>query len=395
MNYDYDVIIIGAGPIGSALAYQLASSNVKVALIDKKKKVGLPLQCAGIINRRILKIQDIPENLILNQAKGAHIHSKNHTIHVSKDETQALIIDRVAFDQHLFEKAKSAGADALLSSKVIDINPEDGIVLYNNSEGEKELKSKIIVGADGPKSLVYQKIGNEFKAYNASQYLVKVNGIDEMSFVDLYPKEELWPGFLWCIPAYRNIFRIGLYSNKDYKRQDEILDDFLENEFRYDDYEVLEKYKGLIPIHDDNKKLVKDRILLIGDAASQVKPTTGGGLLLGFQAVLIAAQTILEALEEDDLSILSNYQKEFNKKFSSEFSYQIKVQKSLSTFSDDDLDDMLETTELRKIDDLISSYGDMDDQSILVKELLKRGLILPLLPKLHKKELAKIWLLNV
>ena len=174
MNYDYDVIIIGAGPIGSALAYQLASSNVKVALIDKKKKVGLPLQCAGIINRRILKIQDIPENLILNQAKGAHIHSKNHTIHVSKDETQALIIDRVAFDQHLFEKA----------------NPEDGIVLYNNSEGEKELKSKIIVGADGPKSLVYQKIGNEFKAYNASQYLVKVNGIDEMSFVDLYPKRD-------------------------------------------------------------------------------------------------------------------------------------------------------------------------------------------------------------
>ena len=61
-------------------------------------------------------------------------------------------------------------------------------MLYNNSEGEKELKSKIIVGADGPKSLVYQKIGNEFKAYNASQYLVKVNGIDEMSFVDLYPK---------------------------------------------------------------------------------------------------------------------------------------------------------------------------------------------------------------
>ena len=111
--------------------------------------------------------------------------------------------------------------------------------------------------------------------------------------------------------------------------------------------------------------------------------------------MLIAAQTILEALEEDDLSILSNYQKEFNKKFSSEFSYQIKVQKSLSTFSDDDLDDMLETMDLRKIDDLISSYGDMDDQSILVKELLKRGLILPLLPKLHKKELAKIWLLNV
>ena len=97
----------------------------------------------------------------------------------------------MAFDQHLFEKAKSAGADALLSSKVIDINPEEGIVFFNSSEGEKEIKSKIIVGADGPKSLASQKIGNEFKAYNASQYLVKVNDIDEMSFVDLYPKGEL------------------------------------------------------------------------------------------------------------------------------------------------------------------------------------------------------------
>lgn len=395
MNFDYDVAIIGAGPIGSSLACQLALLNVNVALIDKKKKVGLPLQCAGIINKRVLKIQDIPEDLILNQAKGAYIHGKNHTIKVSKDETQALIIDRVAFDQHLFEKARDAGAEAFLSSKVIDINPEDGTVLIKTSEGEKEIKSKIIVGADGPKSLASQKIGNEFKAYNASQYLVKVNGIDEMSFVDLYPKEELWPGFLWCIPAYKNIFRIGLYSNKDYKKQDEILDDFLENDFIYEEYDVLEKYKGQIPIHDGDKKLVKDRVLLIGDAASQVKPTTGGGLLLGFQAVSIAARTILNALNENDLSLLENYQKEFNKKFSSEFSYQVKVQKSLSTFSDEDLDDMLETMKLRKIDDLISSYGDMDNQSILVKELLKRGLILPLLPKLHKKDLAKIWLLNI
>ena len=395
MNYDYDVAVIGAGPIGSSLACQLASSNVKVALIDKKKQVGLPLQCAGIINKRILKFHDIPEDIILNQAEGAYIHGRNHAIKVSKDEPQALIIDRVAFDQHLFKKAQESGADAFLSSKVLDIDPEEGTVLFKNSDGEKTIRSKIIVGADGPMSLVSQKIGNEFKAYNASQYLVKVKGIDEMSFVDLYAKEELWPGFLWCIPTYDNIFRIGLFSNEDYRKQDEILDDFLENDFIYEEYEVLEKYKGQIPIHDADKNLFNGRTLLIGDAASQVKPTTGGGLLLGSQAVSIACKAILEALKKDDLSLLENYQKDFDKKFSSEFSYQIKVQKSLSTFSDDDLDDMLETIKKRKIDELISEYGDMDDQSILVKEMLKRGLILPLLPKLHKKELARIWLLNI
>ena len=297
MNFDYDVIIIGAGPIGSSLACKLADSNVKVALVDKKKQVGLPLQCAGIINKRILKIQDIGEDLILNQAKGARIHGKKHAIKVSKDEEQALIIDRVAFDQHLFKKAIDSGAEAFLSSKVADIDYESGAVLFKSSSGEKKITSKVIVGADGPKSLASQKIGNEFKAYNASQYLVEVDDVGDMSFVDLYPMEGLWPGFLWCIPAYRNIFRIGLFSNEDYKRQDEVLDDFLENEFVYDEYKVLEKYKGLIPIHDDGKTIVKGRVLLIGDAASQVKPTTGGGLLLGLQAVLIAAEAILDALE--------------------------------------------------------------------------------------------------
>ena len=95
---------------------------------------------------------------------------------------------------------------------------------------------------------------NEFNYFNASQYLVKVDLIDEMSFVDLYAWADLFPGFIWIIPVYKNIFRIGLFSKDDYKRQSVILDDFLENDFRYQNYEVLEKYKGKIPIYNKNNK---------------------------------------------------------------------------------------------------------------------------------------------
>ena len=82
MSFDYDVTIIGAGPIGSSLAYELAQEGLKVSLIDKKKLVGLPLQCAGIVNKRISELIDLPDDLILNEAKGAFLHSKNHSLTV-------------------------------------------------------------------------------------------------------------------------------------------------------------------------------------------------------------------------------------------------------------------------------------------------------------------------
>ncbi|WP_297982069.1 NAD(P)/FAD-dependent oxidoreductase [uncultured Methanobrevibacter sp.] len=394
MSFDYDVTIIGAGPIGSSLAYNLARENLKVCLIDKKKVIGLPLQCAGIVNKRILSLNEIPEDLILNHVKGANLHSKSHSLSVSKDETQAFIIDRVGLDQFLFNRAIKNDVDCHLSSKVVNIDSESGLVEFKSESTVKSISSKIIVGADGPQSLVSKSLGNEIDTYDASQYLVKVENIENMEFVDLYAGENLFPGFIWNIPVYKNIYRIGMFSNYNCKEQSEILDKFLEKEFNHSNYEVLEKYKGKIPIFNGKNLLVKNRVLLIGDAASQVKPTTGGGLLIGFESVQFAFKSIVKSLEESDLEILNDYANDFEKRFSKEFSYQFKVQKTLCTLSDEDLDYFFIKLKEKEADKLISEYGDMDNQSALVKEFLKRGLILDLLPAIHKRELAKIWLLK-
>ena len=411
MSFDYDVTIIGAGPIGSTLAYELAKEDIKVCLIDKKKVIGLPLQCAGIINKRVLDVNQFPDELILNKAKGAVLHSKNHSLSVSKEEDQALIIDRVELDQYLYNRAIENGVDSYLSSKVVNIDDVEGKVSFQNESVEKSIRSKIIVGADGPISLVSSAIGNDFDYYCASQYLVRIEEDNNMmSFVDLYAYGDLFPGFIWQIPVSKNTFRIGLFSNYDYKRQNEILDDFLENDFNYEDYEIIEKYKGKIPIYSKENKLFKNRALIIGDAASQIKPTTGGGLLIGFEAVGMAKKAIVKALISEDFNSLNfekethddkeilqdclkSYQEDFEERFIKEFSYQFKVQKTLCTLSDDDLDYFFEKLKEKEADKLISEYGDMDNQSILVKEFLKRGLVLTLLPAIHKRELAKIWLL--
>lgn len=399
MNFDYDVAIIGAGPIGSTLAYKLAKEDINVCLIDKKRVIGLPLQCAGIISSKIANFNEMPNELILNKVKGANIFSNSNELRVAKEDYEAFVIDRVAYDQFLFDRACKEGVNTYLSSKVTDVDIEKGIIYFSNNAKINQISSKIIVGADGPDSIVSSKLGNDFSYFNASQYLVKVDEIQERDFVNVCAKENLFPGFTWAIPTYEDIFRVGIFSNHTYKEQLTILNDFLENDFQriphkneHYDYKIIERYAGKIPIFNKENLLVNERVIIIGDAGSQIKPTTGGGLIIGFKVSEIAKNNIVKALKEDDINLLNNYHNEFLDSYSKEFSYQFKVQKTLSLLSDNDIDYFFTNLKEKDCEKLISEYGEMDNQSSLVKQFLKRGLLLVVLPKLLKKDLIKIWL---
>ena len=394
MNFDYDVVIIGGGPVGSTIAYYLSSNDLSVCIIEKKTQIGFPLQCAGILSNHIFELNELPENIILNRVKGAFLHTRNRILNIEKDETVAYIIDRVAYDDFLFNKALKNNVD-FINQKAIDFDFEKGIVFLQNNQ---EIKSKIIVGCDGYKSSVSNKMGNVQKNFNASQMLVKIdedninkfrNSDSECAdFVDAYMFEEIVPGFLWLIPLKNNLYRVGLFSDDSHKKQNEFLEDFLNENF---EYEIGEKYKGFIPIFNDKNNMVYSRALLIGDAAAQVKPTSGGGLLIAFDACKMASRWIVEAIATDNIKILKEYQKEFNKKYSREFNYQFKVQKAFKIFSDDDLDYLFLKLKENDGEYLVSEYGDMDTQSTLVKEVIKRGLIFKIVPSFLFKKVGKIF----
>ena len=396
MTFDYDVAIVGAGPIGSTLAYKIAKKGYSVVILEKKKEIGIPLQCAGIVSKKLRDFNEIPNDLILNEAKGAYLHSANHILKVEKEKTEALIIDRVAYDQFLAKRAKDAGAKLFTQYKVMGIDSKSGLIKCNNN---KEITAKVIVGADGSKSFVSSLFNQNFNYFNASQYLVEINTLnghneDRKDFVDLFAISNILPGFLWCIPSSKNSYRVGLFSNNDYKDQKKILDEFLSYDKRFNNCNVLEKYHGKIPIFDKKKKLVNDRIILIGDAASQLKPTTGGGLIIGFDTCNIAKEAIVKFLnneKSDDLTLLKEYENNFKKKYSKELSYQIKVQQTIENLSDDDLDYMFVKLKEKNGEEIISKYGDMDKQSVLVKEFIKRGLIFSILPKVFFRKLVSIW----
>lgn len=216
-------------------------------------------------------------------------------------------------------------------------------------------------------------------------------GVSEysMDFVDVCLLEETLPGFLWFIPIGNDLYRMGMFSNESHKVQSEILTDYLKkNNLKF---EIIEKYKGFIPIFNKNNDMVKSRAVLIGDAAGHIKPTSGGGLLIAFNACKWACEYILEAIEKDDLTILEKYPDKIMDEYQKEFSYQIKVQNALCMLTDDDIDYLFMKLKKNDGEKLISEYGDMDTQSLLIKESLKRGLVFKVMPSFLFKKVGKLF----
>ena len=394
MNFDFDVVIVGAGPVGSTIAYYLSKKGLDVALVDKKKQIGYPLQCAGILSKHIFDLNELPEEVILNRVLGAFLHTRNHILNVKKDAPVAYVIDRIAYDEFLLNRSLENGV-RLINQKVVDVDAEMGITYLSNSQS---LKSKVIIGCDGYNSILSECMGNVQENFQASQMLVKIS--DENintfrdsrknagDFVDTYLLNDILPGFLWIIPLADGQYRVGLFSNQTHKEQNEFIINFLNENF---EYEIVEKYKGFIPIFNEKNKIVQNRLLLIGDAAGQLKPTSGGGLLIAFDACRIACGYVAQAIAHDDMDILMGYQKEFQKEYLREFHYQFKVQSTLEMLSDEDLDYLFLKLKENDGEHLISEYGDMDTQSRLVKEFIKRGLIFKIIPKFLFKKVVNIF----
>ena len=392
MNFEYDVVVIGAGPAGSTVAYYLAENNLKVALVEKKTQIGYPLQCAGILSYHIHDFNDLPQDLILNEVKGAFIHSKNNILKVEKKETVAYVIDRIAYDNFLVNRAIDSGVE-LIHGKAVSFDTVQGITYLENDE---KITSKVIVGCDGYNSKLSLEFGNEHKSFNATQFLVKIDDIEQYrksdddinSYVDTFICQDVLPGFIWLIPLKDNLYRVGLFSDESHKWQKEYIQGFLDEHFFY---EIKEKYNGFIPVFNQNNSLVKNRALLIGDAASQVKPTSGGGLLLAFDACKIASRHIIRSVEDDSTDLLMGYEKEFMDKYLKEMNSQFKVQKSFNLLTDDDFEYLFLKLKENNCEEIISQYGDMDKQSVLVKEFFKRGLVFKIIPSFIFKKVSKIF----
>lgn len=381
---DYDIIVVGAGPVGSTYAYKMAKMGYDVALYDMKNRIGHPLQCAGLVSTNIDKTKNLPREFIDNEIQGANLTSPDMTsITVSKQDTAAYVIDRIYYDKYLANRAEDAGVDVFYSTRVYDVDIENTTIKTK----DETYSSDIIAVSCGPNSQTAKKMNPEVEdeSFLAMQYIVSTLN-EDTSFLDINVNMNILPGFIWSIPVSYKEKRVGLFTNGSYTQAEMILNSALKSTDV-----VVDKSHGIIPRFNPQKRIVANNTILLGDSASQVKPTTGGGLIAGFNSAQIAAENSDLMLKEHDNNYLQRYEKQYHERYDNEFKTQINVQKILEDLSEDDVNFMFKQLKECQADKIISKYGDMDDQTILIKELIKSGVIFKLLPKIGIRRLKNIW----
>jgi len=319
----YDVIVVGAGPAGSYIAYELASLGHDVAVFEEKSALGLDVCCTGIISTECFQSLDLGTDVILTKLNSARFFSPSgRCLRLQTEKIQAYVVNRFLLDKAIASKAQSRGAQYFFSSPVIDIIPEeDSIQAETLCLGARErFSARAVVLANGFRPKLPRKLGlGKIKSFLVgAQAEVEVKNADEF---EIYFSQEIAPGaFAWLVPTSINKAYVGLLATSQAKLY---LQKFLNNLFsqgKITSREVEIRQKA-IPL-GTLARSYGDRVLVIGDAAGQVKPTTGGGIYFGHLGARIAAGVLDEALSSDNLAAgqLSRYQKRWKAKMGKELS---------------------------------------------------------------------------
>lgn len=311
----YDVVIVGAGIIGSFTASRLARLGYHVCLLERDI-AGHKSSCTGIVSSECFKLLEPDPKVVQQEACSARIFAPSGSfIRVDRQSTQAHVLNRPALDSDMAARAQACGAEYRPHTLVKSISQHDHCIVASclHHRDSYELKAKAMVIATGfggnlPEQLGLGRISNYA---HGAQAEVICQHIEE---TEVYCGSAIAPGFFaWLVPAGKSLAKVGLLCRNNPREYMHALLNRLaaEGKIVRDDYPV--SY-GNIPLKTLGKTYGK-RFVVIGDAAGQAKPTTGGGIYFGLLAAREAIDVLDKALKTDDLSArcLSRYQQRWHK----------------------------------------------------------------------------------
>ena len=369
------MIVIGGGPAGSRVACRLGEGGSRVLVLERKPRPGEKPACTGIISRECADAFNIEDRLILRQANSASLFSPSgNRIYLHREETQACILDRAAFDIAMAERAQRAGAEYSFDSRVtnVTIEPDRVSVAVSRRGTEEQISSKSVVIACGFAPGLLRRLGlGTFRDYAlGAQAEVKTSSIEE---VEVYFGDTAPGFFAWLAPLSPSTARAGLLAREKPGGYLKKWLGHLQSEGRIAAADVKISY-GAIPL----KPLTRtygERMIAVGDAAGQVKPTTGGGIYYGLLCADIAADTLHEALAEGDLSAkrLSLYEKAWRRKLGRELRTGYWARKLFERLSHRQIDRLFEIVKAGGIDEALLQAADVsfDWHSRTIRQLLK------------------------
>jgi len=313
----YDVVVVGAGPAGATTARLLAEQGLSVLCLEKRQEIGSPVRCAEGVGCEALQQFLAPDAAwISSTVTTAHYVTVNDgcesSVSYGGQGLLGYVLERRVFDRVLAEKAIEAGAEVRVKSPAVGLLTENGRVVGVKAQvqgGTWEIECPVVVGADGVESEVGRWAGLDTilspnDSMPCAQYLLA--GIDiDPSAMYYYVGEEVAPGgYAWIFPKGPGKANVGLGVQSDVATHPPLhyLTRFIEARRFLSRGSPVALILGNAPVAVPTFSLVTDGCLLVGDAARQLDPLTGGGIINAMLAARLAADTIVAAIERGDVS---------------------------------------------------------------------------------------------
>lgn len=368
-------MVVGAGPAGSTAAKSAAEDGADVLMIDKRRELGVPVQCGEALSKDVLDglgIEPDPRWAI-NKIDGAELVSPSgKSVEIEQRPVGKIgyILDRKVFDRDLAIRAVRAGADIRVSAYVDAPIKEDGKiagVAYTSREGEGRIRADLVIAADGVVSRVARWAGFDTTLgpediESGSQFKLVDVEIESPSIMKFYFGRKMAPGgYGWVFPRGEDIANVGIgvLPARAEKPSIEYLKDFVKGRPGLRNGRIIEVNAGGVPVSGPLERTVGDNILIVGDAARQVNSMTGGGIDWSMRAGNIAGEVAARAVSEGDTSeeSLEEYEERWRDEMGEKMERYYKGKEVLLDLSDDELDDAAEA--LQSVDFEEISLTDM------------------------------------
>lgn len=350
MKTSYDVLVVGAGPAGSTAAERLATEGFEVGVLEEHAVVGEPVDCTGVVGTEAFEGFDLPGSIVVGSVDAVTIHSPAGipATHQAA-EPLAYIVDRAELDRFLATRAQDAGATFLLSTQAVDVTRDvRGVeVACRCPEGEpRRLSAKMLVLAGGPRFAFHGRLGLATSSVLWRSAHAELPG-NSLPHAQVYLGRDVAPGaFGWAVPVTRSGIphvRVGVNSHSDASRY---LRRLCEEKFPH-----LMPGDGQLPLRSwvvpvlPLSRTCADRVLAVGDAAGQVKPTSGGGIYYGMLSAREAADTVSEAFKRGRFTRdgLSAYERRWRARLGLDLKLGTLFRRLFARMTDRDVDDLFRT----------------------------------------------------
>jgi digeranylgeranylglycerophospholipid reductase len=344
MTRPFDVAVVGSGPAGSATARVVSKMGFRTVMIDRRRTVGIPVQCGELIptpgevknlfpsSRRMPKAVFVPKKFVNNKTTSIRLVSP--TGKTFEFPFKANIVDRAAFDQYIAKKAEDAGTELLLNTKLLKRTLGNSLFLKSGGH-QSEIQTKVVVGADGSRSLIAQSLGTQFTHDESDlspslQYVMEGSDVNP-AVVEMYFGSVAPGGYAWIIPKGNGKVNVGFGMRRSIAKDDIPLREYIDR-FVYRNphvapllkrAKIVSRVGAIIPVGGPLKRTWTPNTLLVGDAAGHVMASNGGGIPTALCGGIIAGETISDHLETG--SSISQYEKTWRSEFGTELETALRV----------------------------------------------------------------------